>query len=181
MGTGQCGKAGWVTRKRERERGREKRAAEVDMCGAWILKWFCRVIAFGFNVGMGVWALSFPAEYRLLSLAFFIPALTGVVLGLSQSGSRLACVASAMVLGLGIAKLVFAATAVVFANEAARSTSPSSGLGSLVFAVLAGFSGASAISDLIVGCAGYTKWRRHREFRLSLGRELDDTYGSTHF
>ena len=134
------------------------------------------MVAFLVNVILGCWALTFNDEYKLFSLVFFIPACTGLILAISPSGSRLACIASALVLALGVCKLIFAAVSAVFANEAGRSASPASGLGVLVFTTLAILSGASAISDLVVGCSGYLKWRSRRSVDTSFKEEITFSY-----
>lgn len=127
-----------------------------------LVRWCLNVVAFVVNVGLGAWTLTFNGEYKLISLIFFIPAATGLALALAPSGSRTACLASTVVTLLGAGKLIFTVLAAVLASEASKSSTLSSGLGVVVFTLIAILSGASAISDLVVGCSGYSKWIRHR-------------------
>lgn len=133
-----------------------------------LVKLCLNVVAFVSNIVLGAWALTFPDEYQLFSLVFFIPAFTGLTLTLAPAGSRIACMASALVLLLATAKLIFSIVCAVFASEASRSNTTAGGLGVLVFAFLAILSGISAVSDLVIGCTGYSKWRKRRDWSQSL-------------
>ena len=131
------------------------------------VQWLLNAVAVCVNLGLGVWALSFPDEWKALSLIFLIPASTAIALGCSPAGSRVACIASALVITLGIGKLIFAAVCAVFASEAGRRTPDNmlSGLGAIVFTILGVLSGLSAISDLLIGCSAYFRYRRRSKWR----------------
>jgi len=135
-----------------------------------LLKWLANVGAVVVNLALGTWALSFEGEWKAISIVFLLPAFTGTALGCAPSGSRLACVASALVIILGVTKLVFATVCAVFASEAARGadTNPLAGLGHVVFTILAALGAVSAVSDLVIGCSAYCRWRRNRRFHHSL-------------
>lgn len=135
-----------------------------------LLKWLMNSVAVAVNFGLGVWTLSFPGEWMAISLVFFIPAGTAVTLGCSPAGSTAARIASILVISLGVVKLIFAAVAAVFAAEAGRRRDQDvpPGLGWIVFTILSTLSGASAISDLVIGCSAYCRWRERRQFHRSL-------------
>lgn len=140
-----------------------------------LLQWILTVGAICVNAGLGAWVLTLEGEWKAVSLVFLIPAFTGASLACAPRGSRIACVASVVVIMLGTAKVLFAVVAAVFASEAAKRTSSLSGLGEVVFILLAVFAGASAVSDLIVGCSAYGRWRARRKHK-SLEREVEFTY-----
>lgn len=135
-----------------------------------LLQWMLNVVAVFVNVGLGVWALSFPGEWKALSLVFLIPASTAIALGCSPAGSRVACVASVLVIILGVGKLIFATVCAVFASEAGRRVEDNmfAGIGAVVFTILAALSGLSAISDFLIGCSAYFRYRRRSKWHDSL-------------
>ena len=124
-----------------------------------VVKWCCSVVAIVINTSLGVWALTFNAEFKLISLAFFMPAFIGTALLCSSESSRIAVVASVLIVFLGLFKLILGATSAVFASESSRNGGGLGGLGGLVFTFLAILAFLSAGSDLVVGCSACAKHR----------------------
>lgn len=111
------------------------------------------LLAAAINTATGVWCVtSLNEEYKLFSLAFFVPAACSLALCLSKRGTRASRTAGALVLFLGVLKTIAAVALALLALAAGQSHHMLAKLGAVAYGALGALLAIGALSDACAGC-----------------------------